>query len=366
MPMSAGRGSDRARRVACTVATTVACLVGAVTLVTGEAAEETAGRLTVATEPAGALVYIDGRVQGQAPVEIVDLPAGDHRVTVVKRGYLENSRVVNLLAATDRTVRVRMTETMGGDATASMQPGVGSRRPVSSGGARNWLKWALPAAGGGAAALFLLMNRNQPPVARLTASPRQDGMRGVTRVGFDAGGSSDPDNDRLTYSWDFGDGNRGSGVTTTHVYDRAGRFDVVLTVSDGKEQATARGFVTINRDLNASTWLRNNTVTWRGLRLNVRHVMDLRQNGTRISGRVTLTFSGGGISTVTLNTSLSGDIRSAENFVCPCNVNISGRSGVTYSIVGVLNRGTTTITGENVYGGGNFDFVGRNVTFRIQ
>ena len=35
-----------------------------------------------------------------------------------------------------------------------------------------------------------------------------------------------------SYSWDFGDGGRGSGLTASHAYGSAGAFNVVLTVSD--------------------------------------------------------------------------------------------------------------------------------------
>jgi PKD repeat protein len=51
---------------------------------------------------------------------------------------------------------------------------------------------------------------------------------------WDASGSSDPDGDALKYSWDFGDGTKGEGVKPTHVYNKAGNYNVTLTVDDGK------------------------------------------------------------------------------------------------------------------------------------
>ena len=46
-------------------------------------------------------------------------------------------------------------------------------------------------------------------------------------------GSSDPDaGQTLTYDWNFGDGNTGSGATPTHTYTRAGNYIVSLTVAD--------------------------------------------------------------------------------------------------------------------------------------
>ncbi len=51
---------------------------------------------------------------------------------------------------------------------------------------------------------------------------------------FDGSASSDADNDRLTYSWDFSDGNTGTGMTLKHTYQQPGVFPVVLRVNDGQ------------------------------------------------------------------------------------------------------------------------------------
>ena len=70
---------------------------------------------------------------------------------------------------------------------------------------------------------------NHSPVANAGA-----GYSGVvgSPVSFSGIGSSDPDNDPLVYAWSFGDGATGSGVTVSHAYASAGRFDVTLTVTD--------------------------------------------------------------------------------------------------------------------------------------
>lgn len=71
---------------------------------------------------------------------------------------------------------------------------------------------------------------NNPPVA----DPDGPYLGAVnTNIQFDGSASYDPDNNPLTYMWDFGDGYTGSGETPTHSYASAGIYDVCLTVNDG-------------------------------------------------------------------------------------------------------------------------------------
>jgi uncharacterized protein YdeI (BOF family) len=52
-------------------------------------------------------------------------------------------------------------------------------------------------------------------------------------IEFDASDSSDPDNDELSFSWDFGDGKNKQGINPIYSYKTAGEFKIILTVSDG-------------------------------------------------------------------------------------------------------------------------------------
>ncbi|MDI2126935.1 PQQ-dependent sugar dehydrogenase [Yinghuangia seranimata] len=71
---------------------------------------------------------------------------------------------------------------------------------------------------------------NRAPVAKQTTST-DPATRTVT---FDGSESYDLDGDALTYRWDFGDGNTGTGVRTTHQYAAPGTSPITakLTVTD--------------------------------------------------------------------------------------------------------------------------------------
>jgi outer membrane protein OmpA-like peptidoglycan-associated protein len=75
---------------------------------------------------------------------------------------------------------------------------------------------------------------NRPPVCRLTVPAQGQVGEAIT---LDASGSSDPDGDPLSYTWDFGDGTPPARTTTprtTHSYARLGGYAVKVTVDDGK------------------------------------------------------------------------------------------------------------------------------------
>jgi uncharacterized protein YdeI (BOF family) len=57
-------------------------------------------------------------------------------------------------------------------------------------------------------------------------------------IEFDASDSSDPDNDEISFFWDFGDEKNGQGINPIHSYNTAGEFKVILTVSDGGLSST--------------------------------------------------------------------------------------------------------------------------------
>lgn len=74
---------------------------------------------------------------------------------------------------------------------------------------------------------------NQPPRARITG-PGEGEINNL--LSFSGEESSDPDGDKLTYKWDFGDGTTASFTfpNATHRYAKIGNYTVRLTVDDGR------------------------------------------------------------------------------------------------------------------------------------
>ncbi len=89
-------------------------------------------------------------------------------------------------------------------------------------------------------------NVNRMPVA-LIANPiaNQEFLVG-TKILFSAVTSYDEDGDKLAYSWDFGNGEvlQTGSPTTERFYTTAGAYNVVLSVSDGKNYSTKT--ITVN------------------------------------------------------------------------------------------------------------------------
>ena len=88
---------------------------------------------------------------------------------------------------------------------------------------------------------FNITNDNQAaPVIKMpgtpTASFDAQPLTGIThlKVILDASGSSKENAPIISYAWDFGDGQTGSGTAVSHVYSTAGTYTATLTVTDNQ------------------------------------------------------------------------------------------------------------------------------------
>ena len=81
------------------------------------------------------------------------------------------------------------------------------------------------------------LSGNDPPTAQMSMDPSEN-IRTDQSITFSAAGSSDPDGDSMTFTWTFGDGNTGTGLTTSHTYVQPGEYVVRLAVGDGTHETT--------------------------------------------------------------------------------------------------------------------------------
>jgi PKD repeat protein len=87
---------------------------------------------------------------------------------------------------------------------------------------------------------------NGNPTAQIVVTPPT--ATTGTPVSFIGSGSTPaPGRTIVSYSWDFGDGSKGSGATTSHPYGSAGTYTVTLIVTDDQgKQGVATATVTIS------------------------------------------------------------------------------------------------------------------------
>ena len=76
------------------------------------------------------------------------------------------------------------------------------------------------------------------PHAKFTKTPKEGYP--PLEVTFDASASSSPNGAIVSYEWDFGDDEAGSGVTVEHTYTEKGTYSVTLVVTDSTGATAAR------------------------------------------------------------------------------------------------------------------------------
>lgn len=90
---------------------------------TSSAGAKDEGAVSVTSDPSDAAVFMDGAFVGRTPVMIPRLSAGDHRLRVVRDGYLEHARLVVVSSGKTGMLHVRLSaRDQTGTAIGSGQP----------------------------------------------------------------------------------------------------------------------------------------------------------------------------------------------------------------------------------------------------
>jgi PKD repeat protein len=93
--------------------------------------------------------------------------------------------------------------------------------------------------------------QQEPPTA-IISDPGSKLMVGQA-IHFSGSSSNDSDGVIVSYDWNFGDGNTGTGENVSYVYSTAGSYTVSLTVTDNSNlMATATLLIQINEPVEAS------------------------------------------------------------------------------------------------------------------
>jgi len=82
---------------------------------------------------------------------------------------------------------------------------------------------------------------NAPPVAVINDGLEKVSYKVYDTIVFDATDSYDIDDDPLTFSWNFGDGQSAQGPKVTHRFKKPGRYTVKLSIDDGMRLKSSVG-----------------------------------------------------------------------------------------------------------------------------
>ncbi|MDQ3008258.1 MAG: PKD domain-containing protein, partial [bacterium] len=88
---------------------------------------------------------------------------------------------------------------------------------------------------------------NRSPIVNAVADPVA-GLAPLS-VTFSSAGSYDPDNEELSYNWNFADGTTSQEANPTHIFTDNGSYDVTLTASDSGKSAQTSVTVTVGNQL---------------------------------------------------------------------------------------------------------------------
>jgi hypothetical protein len=320
-----------------------------------------AATVSIASDPAGATVFVDGRASGVTPLSLDTLAPGDHRIRLTKDGFLENTRLIHVVKRQSSSVRVTLTRrAVATDAASQTAAGGGSTSST------NFLHNPIFLAGftavGAGAAVALIKNNVAPLPGTFSVSPETTGssavggIGGVTEFVFAATGAIDYDDDPLTYTWNFGDGVSATGATVRHTYQGSSlpggapasitSFTTTLTVGDGEHEVSAGSKLVVVRPPLTGTWANAIDPIF-----SCPFTVSLLQTGRTLTGSIL--FSGGCTGSAVVQTgSLSGQTYPTtvtwQTGVFSLTYAGTVQTGLSLSFSGQSNLQGTTLSGPLV------------------
>ncbi|MEU2678326.1 carbohydrate-binding protein [Streptomyces sp. NPDC007107] len=190
------------------------------------------------------------------------------------------------------------------------------------------------------------------PLANATAD-RTSGKAPLA-VKFSSAGTSDPDGDRLTYAWKFGDGSTSTAADPSHTYTTNGSYTAELTVSDGTgHTATASVGVTVGNTAPSVTLElpTDGTIVDAGAAVPFKVTVTDPEDGTIDCSKVKVTFIIGHDSHGHPQTSAngcSGTLQTIADGEHDPNANIFGVWDAEYTDKGANGQPALTTHDENI------------------
>lgn len=268
--------------------------------------------LNIAVAPDGKRLYVALRnptVANGGSVGAYDIGGDGSLTPVAGSPFFTNQTEPKALAITPDGKRVYVSSTVSNSIASLTVAADGSLTPIAGSPFPTGITGSTPDLES------IAISPNQPPTAAFASGPAEVGQP----VDFDGSGSNDSDGTQTVsrWSWDFGDGTTAqeNGPAVSHVYSRAGTYNVTLTVTDdegcsvkrvftgkamlcnGLPRATTTTSVTVSADTTAPVVSSAKVSPRRFRRGNALPRVARARKGTRISfrlsdpARVTLTFS---------------------------------------------------------------------------
>lgn len=310
------------------------------------------GIATVVTKPEDAMIGLDGRPLGLAPLEIRGISAGEHRITATKRGFASETRVIKVEAGVAARIEIPMSSIATSSARVERKSGKGKVLAIVGGAAAAVAVGV--AAGGGkspTATTAVSTPTTTVPTTTTTTTPTPNraptvscgnvvfggirtllatdvGIVSATRYQFSIAAASDVDGDSLSFTMTYGNGvtstsaYSASNNSVTYVYPGAGTYSPSVTVRDARGGEAGCRYSTLLTSTVSGEWIGNATtganssrlvLSQSGVNVSGNYYEDGRTAANALQGTLTTTAAGRKDGTMTL--SVAGNFNNQLTFV---------------------------------------------------